>query len=97
MRLARALGCTLEELNERMSGSEFDLWWAEYQREPWGEERADLRTAMATYWNVRMAGKSLKENSTVNMDWFLLKFGREIEPSEEVSPAQFFRSLRCSA
>jgi hypothetical protein len=37
------LGCTLSELGRRMSAKEFNVWQAEYEIEPWGEERSDLR------------------------------------------------------
>jgi len=44
-RLALALGCTVEELGERMSSSEFTEWAVFYAHDPWGEQRADWRTA----------------------------------------------------
>jgi Protein of unknown function (DUF4035) len=44
-RLALALGCTVEELGERMSSSEFREWTVFYANDPWGEARADLRSA----------------------------------------------------
>jgi len=37
------LGCTLAEFGQRMSAKEYNLWIADEQIEPTGEERADLR------------------------------------------------------
>jgi hypothetical protein len=42
------MGCTLAEAQSRMSKEEFLLWLADYQLEPWGETRDDMRaTALA--------------------------------------------------
>lgn len=38
-RLALALGCTVAELNERMTAKELTEWQAYYQLEPWGTWR----------------------------------------------------------
>jgi hypothetical protein len=35
-------------LGERLTWSEFGSWVAYYKRDPWGEERADLRAALNT-------------------------------------------------
>lgn len=43
--LARTLGRTYDELLDTMTGEEFALWLAEYQRSPWGEVRSDVRNA----------------------------------------------------
>jgi hypothetical protein len=40
-----ALGCTVAELQARMSSLEFAEWLAYYRIEPFGEERADARHA----------------------------------------------------
>jgi hypothetical protein len=40
-----ALGCTVAELQARMSSREFSEWTLFYQQEPWGDERADYRAA----------------------------------------------------
>jgi len=45
-RLALALGCTVEELLDRITALELDEWLAYYNLEPWGEERADLRAGI---------------------------------------------------
>lgn len=45
-RLALSLGCTIRELEARMDSREFSEWMAYYSIEPWGEDRADLRTGI---------------------------------------------------
>jgi hypothetical protein len=46
MFLALSLGMTLSEVRERISAAELSAWFAYYRLEPWGEERADLRSAI---------------------------------------------------
>lgn len=43
-RLALALGMSVAECQERVSPEEFWEWIAFYRYNPWGEERADLRS-----------------------------------------------------
>lgn len=45
-RLALALGMTVRQLGRCMSAAEMDRWHVYYSYEPWGEERADLRSAI---------------------------------------------------
>lgn len=45
-RLALSLGCTIRELEARMSSREFSEWIAYSGIEPWGEDRADLRAGI---------------------------------------------------
>lgn len=45
-RLALALGMTVEELGERMSGRELSEWVAFDRISPIGDERADLRAGI---------------------------------------------------
>lgn len=44
--------CTLAELAQRMSAKEYILWFAENEIEPFGEERADLRSGMQVQSNL---------------------------------------------
>ena len=44
-RLALALGCTVAELNERMSSAEFTEWCAYASMEPFGPRADDWRIA----------------------------------------------------
>jgi hypothetical protein len=40
------MGIPADELCERMSVGEFTEHWAEYLADPWGEQRADLRSGI---------------------------------------------------
>lgn len=47
-----------------MSAKEYDLWIADYQIEPWGEDRADLRAGTIVKSNIMPYSKkdiSLKD------------------------------------
>ncbi len=46
--MAAKLGCTVSELGHRLTWCEFVQWIAYYKRDPWGEERNDLRAALNT-------------------------------------------------
>ncbi len=45
-RLALQLGATVGELLGRMTSFEFSYWLAFYGLQPWGDERADLRSGI---------------------------------------------------
>lgn len=70
--LARTMGMTADELAEKMSASEFFEHWADYLIDPWGEQRADLRSGViaALLHNVnRGRGEATKSPS----DYILYK------------------------
>ncbi len=74
---------------DEVSGGEFLEWMGEYQRDPWGEERADLRAGIvaATVANVhRTKGRSYKHSD------FMPKFksGRRQTQGEMVSVFKAF-------
>lgn len=46
--MALALGRTVAELEEELSARELKEWMAFYSIEPWGEYRADVRSAMVS-------------------------------------------------
>jgi len=51
--LCRTVGAASpNELFERISWEEFLLWEAEYNREPWGEFRADARQAVGIRYTL---------------------------------------------
>ena len=54
-------GCTLREARQRCDAREFVLWQALWNIEPWGEERADYRSAIIAH-TVALCngGKGLK-------------------------------------
>ena len=47
-KLALQLGCTVRELNHRVSAKELIDWYAFYYLQPFGDERADLRNALTS-------------------------------------------------
>lgn len=55
--LARTLGRTLGELSVSMTAQEFGMWAAEYEREPWGDVRADLHAGIVASTVANYAGK----------------------------------------
>lgn len=61
-RLALALGCTVGELEHRLSAAELAEWRAYSQIEPFGERRADQRAwlAVAALLNVHRDAKKAK-------------------------------------
>lgn len=72
-RLALALGCTVSELTARLSSKELVEWWAYSNLEPWGDRRADLRSAIQAYASAAPWSKTAKVTD------FLLDF----EPAAE--------------
>jgi len=60
-RLALALGKSVAEIEGTMSSREISEWMAFYRLEPWGDDRADLRTGIvaSTIANVNR-GKDTK-------------------------------------
>lgn len=75
-----------------MTLDELEIWREEYIRDPWGERRADIRSAMEQRTLAHYAGKSRKTQAT--LDEFLLKFRdpNEPEPMDDgVDPDMFFK------
>jgi hypothetical protein len=97
MRLCLALGCTLDELGHRMSAREFGLWMTLYRQEPFGDQRADLRSAIVAATVANYAGKQRAEHAGVAQPaefmWYA-DAGRE-QPAarEEPDPVAFFSAL----
>lgn len=87
--LARTLGRTLHELGETMSCNEFMDHWYDYQRNPWGERRADLHAALISQTVANYAGKMRKQAGELKD--FLLDF----DPKEEVEmdPETFIKNF----
>ncbi len=95
--LALAFGCTLQELGDRMTAREFDLWIAKYRRHPWGEQRADLRAGIIAAAVANYAGKMRKEGTppAVPTDFmpYVDKPTAEPETDEEPDPMEHFGRL----
>lgn len=78
MLLARSLGKTLRELGQSMGLDEFMLWIREYNRSPWGEERADLRSAIVAATNANIHRG--KNTTAFKVGDFMPKFGAKLLP-----------------
>ena len=49
-----SLGIPFNELGQRISAAELTLYQVYYRNQPWGEERADIRSAMAMSQTANM-------------------------------------------
>jgi hypothetical protein len=89
--LARALGCSVEELGERISAHEFGEWFALYRSEPWGEVRSDIAIGQvaAVIANVN---RSSTTKAFSPMDFCPYLKPRE-EP-KEMAPAEFLKQVK---
>lgn len=75
-----------------MDAWEFDLWWREYRRNPWGEHRDEAHARLVAMTVANSSGKTRKEDAQLSD--FALKFGTtKHEPAEqaEPDPATFFK------
>ena len=75
-----------------MSLEEYALWRERYRRDPWGERRADIRSAMEQQTLANYSGKSRK--TLAKLDEFLLTFRDPNEPEpvdDGVDPDMFFK------
>ena len=89
--MCRVLGCTLNELYERMSVEEF-LQWQKLDAEwPMDDLRSDLHAAQISQSVTNMSGKSVKK--PVPLEKFVLFQAKE----EEVSPYEHFRRMQKGA
>ena len=91
-RLALALGCTVRELLERLDSQELAEWTAYAEIEPWGEERADLRSGIHAAATVNLwRGKGQRPCQASD---FMPKFGQP-EPRQnlKIDFATYFRGL----
>jgi len=69
---------TVREAQERISSREFAEWFAHYSVQPFGEFRADQRSACESYWSyVSMCG-----SDGVKPEDFMLKQGEKQEPQD---------------
>lgn len=87
LKLARTLGRTLEELGHTMSAEEFALHVADYEREPWGDERNAMELAA-----VRRSVHIGPLVRPPEMSECQLKFVRDSEVPEQ-SEDEFLRSI----
>jgi hypothetical protein len=98
MRLALALGCTLDDLSQRMTGAEFGLWLAYYERDPFGDARGDLQAGIVAAAVANYAGKTRSAGSGPASPAEFMPFMDSDEPTEqaEPDPVAFFSSIKAS-
>jgi len=65
--IARTLGLSVAEAQQRIDSREFTLWRAAYEIEPWGEERADIRTAILLRTLVSAQGGKISLKDALTM------------------------------
>ena len=71
-----AWSCTVAEAKARCTIREFYQWQHFYAIEPWGEERADLRSAIIAY---TVASIHAKKGAKIRVADFMPQFGRQTE------------------
>lgn len=82
-----AMGRTVEELLLTMSAKELTEWMAFSTLEPFGDERADLRTASIV---LAVSSPHLKKGKTLTLKDCMLKF----EPKKKQSPEDIMQLLK---
>jgi hypothetical protein len=85
--LALQLGMTVSELTERLTSAEEAHWIALYRRDPWGEQRGDLRNALLAQLFHNANSKKPKK-----MEDFLL-FGGKRKEAVGDSPDQIRKNF----
>jgi len=95
MRLALALGCTLEELGARMTAEEFGLWLAFYDLDPFGDQRGDLQAGVVAAAIANYAGKVRSNGAGPASPTEFMPFLErpEQEPAAEPDPIAFFSAI----
>lgn len=78
---------TLGELRERVSSAELTAWYAFYQLDPWGEQRADLRNAMSMRQVAAINRDPKRQPQPPKVEDFM-PYLRKPEP-EPLTPEQF--------
>lgn len=63
-----------------MSAAEFAEWIADYRIEPWGEERDDMRTALAA-WRIA----SMLSTRPLKLEDCLLRFDHQPQSDEAIA------------
>lgn len=95
MRLCLAFGCTLAELGERMTGEEFGWWVALWEREPWGDFRADVRAGSVAATVAAYAGRSRSDSAPAPRPADFMPYLRpeQDEAAPEIDPGEYFRKV----
>jgi len=74
------LGIPFNELGSRISAAELVLYQCYYKLEPWGEERADVRTASQTSFIASATGVTKQGGGKFTTEDFMLFRPKQEEP-----------------
>ena len=77
------LGIPFNELGSRISAAELVLYQCYYKLEPWGEERADVRTASQTSFIANATGVTKQGGGKFKTEDFMLFRQRPEAPEGE--------------
>lgn len=80
-RLASLLGCTVEEMLERLTPAQYANWQRYWVEEPWGPWRDNLHAAIIARASISVW---LKKGQTVDMDQFMVR-RRERDAADRVT------------
>jgi hypothetical protein len=95
MKLALALGRTLEELGETMSAAEFGLWCELNQQEPWEYTKADILTGVQCATIANYAGKMRKKDSKPAVPSDFMPFLKQEEVKADIiDPLSHFGAFK---
>jgi hypothetical protein len=90
------LGIPYNELGQRISAAELALYQCYYKLEPWGEQRADIRTASQTSFIASATGVTKQSGGKFTTEDFMLfrdKPKKEESEGEPPGLRDMFKSL----
>src|SRR5262245_16936279 len=94
MALALRLGCTLEQLGQRMSAQEFSLWLALYEQSPWDDSRLDLGFGVIAATVANYAGKMRAQSAPAASPLDFMPFVKRDEIEEEPDAFEHFGKFK---
>lgn len=91
MKLALAMGRTLQELSETMTSQEFGLWAALYSEDPWDTIRQDINTGIIAAAIANSAGKIIPKGKPPAKPADYMPFLKQREQEQDaVNPLEYF-------
>ena len=88
--IAARLGWSMRRVLRELDAEEFGWWAAMYRRDPWGEDRADLRHGIL----CSLVANALSSKGRFKPADFIPKFGK---PKPKRSLAEQFRAMTIAA
>lgn len=93
MAIAALLGCTVQEMGQRMTAEELGEWEALYAAEPWGPARDNLHAGIIASAVTNMAGRQLADGAAAATPGdYMIGMNRQ-EPPQQIDPAEFARRI----